>query len=243
MSNAFSLSASLAALLLVATGTACAAAVETAVEKKTGDMPASVEKVIGEAAAEGLPVQGLKAKAAEGMAKRVSPESLACACRARLEALRKAHELVGPDAAHRILVESIGRCLESGLDPKIVREIVDLAATQSIPPGRLAGVIDAGEDAWLSGLGAEEVRDLMKELIRRGASRRECHLAVERAGQLKGEGNQGESLKQRLWGKCPSPGCPESSRGDHKGNGHPGGGGGCGGPGPARGCSDGSGQP
>ena len=234
---------SLVLAVLVVPAPAWAASDTAPIRAPSGPLPVAVEQVMAEAAREGLPVQGLQAKAAEGMAKRVSPDALACACRARLEALRKAHELVGPDAAHRILVESIGRCLESGLDPKIVREIVDLAATQSIPPGRLAGVIDAGEDAWLSGLGAEEVRDLMKELIRRGASRRECHLAVERAGQLKGEGNQGESLKQRLWGKCPSPGCPESSRGDHKGNGHQGGGGGCGGPGPGRGCPDGAGEP
>ena len=242
MNSALSLVASLA-FLVVSTGPAGAAAGVAPAEKNTGAVPASVEQVIGEAAAEGLPVQGLKAKAAEGMAKRVSPETLACTCRARLEALRKARELVGPDAVHRILVESIGRCFESGLSPEVVREILDLAKAQSIPPGRVAGVMDAGEDAWLSGLGADEVRDLMKELLQRGASRRECHLAVERAGQLKGEGHRGESLKQRLWGKCPSPGCSESSRGDHKGNGHQGGGGGCGGPGPGRGCPDGAGEP
>lgn len=194
-----------------------------------GGLPPSVEKVIGEAAAEGLPVQGLKAKAAEGVAKKASPDALVCACRARLDSLRKARELAGPAASHRVLIESIGRCLESGLDPAVVREIIDLAGAQSVPPGRLAAVIDAGEDAWLSGLGAKDVRDLMVELIQRGASRGECHLAVQRAGQLKGEGNQGESLKQRLWGRGRPSQCPGCEKSESKGNGHRGG---CGGKGP-----------
>ena len=219
---------------LVAGPTAWAGSGDSRAAAPAGRFPPSVEKVIGEAAAEGLPVQGLKAKAAEGLAKRVSPDVLACACRVRLDFLRKARELVGPDSSHCVLLESIGRSLESGLDPAVVREIADQAGAQSIPPGRLAAVIDAGEDAWLSGLSAKDVRDLMQELLQRGASRGECHLAVQRAGQLKGEGNQGESLKQRLWGKGrPSkcPGCENPSKADSKKNGHQGSGG-CGGKGP-----------
>ena len=202
-------------------------------------LPAEVDHILREASAEGLPVRGLQAKAAEGLAKRASTEAMASACRARMNALRKAREMAGSHGAHAVLMESLGRCLESGIPADIVNEVLQAGTQQGVPPGRMAAALDAGEDAILSGLNAGEARTLMLELMSRNAGRREGRLAVERARQLKCEGAQGENLRQRLWGGRTGSGagdCPsdsDSSRRPREGNGRHGGGGGMGG-GPRR---------
>ncbi|MBP7276460.1 MAG: hypothetical protein KBA51_09685 [Kiritimatiellae bacterium] len=197
-------------------------------------LPAEVESLLREAAEEGLPVRGLRAKAAEGLAKRAPTEAIASACRARRDALRKAREMAGSHGVHAVLLESLGRCLESGLSGDIVNEVLQTGTQQGVPPGRLAAVLDAGEDAVLSGLSAEESRLLMLELMSRKAGRREGRLAVERARQLKCEGAQGESLRRRLWGgrsNSDTEGCPANSEPSprmHEGKGRRGNGGGMG---------------
>ena len=202
-------------------------------------LPAEVDQILREAAADGLPVRGLQAKAAEGLAKQASAEAMASACRARMDVLRKARAMAGAHAAHAVLLESLGRCLESGIPADIVNEVLQAGTQQGVPPGRMAAALDAGEDAILSGLNAGEARILMMELMSRNAGRREGRLAVERARQLKCEGAQGENLRQRLWGGrtgSGAGGCPsdsDSSRRPREGNGRHGGGGGMGG-GPRR---------
>ncbi len=176
---------------------------------------------------EGLPVDCLRTRLLEGLAKRAEPDVLAEAVGSRLGALRAARDMIRTagyadpsEPAHGELLTSTARAIESGMPPDDLGAVLARGRGQS--GGRMQTIVESGESLALAGVDAPTVRAFMIDCLDRNLRRMEMLRAARFSIQQHRGGMNGAEIRRALWGDDASQALP--LRGPGAGRGGPGGG-------------------
>lgn len=178
-----------------------------------------------------LPVDPLRTRLQEGLAKGAAPDAIHAALLARLTALKRARDMVRAagydetaETSHRDLMHGTALALESGLDADDVAGVLRRGGGESAL--RVQTAIESGESLHLAGVDRATVRDLMFDCLDRNLRRMEMLRATRFTIQQHRTGMTGSVIRQRLWGNDASspPHGNQVPGGNGAGRGGPGGG-------------------
>jgi hypothetical protein len=161
-------------------------------------------EVVEIAEREGLPVEAILIRLEEGVVKHADQAALVHTVRERLEALRRAREIlsdpsVGPSGCRRQeeLLPVVASALESRVPVGGIQQA--LQAGNRLRLCRLKTVLQTGESLRLMGLGDETVSGLMQDFVARNLCCGEMLRAARLAGQQRRAGVPDAQIRELLW--------------------------------------------
>jgi hypothetical protein len=175
-----------------------------------GEIQPSLD-VVAIAAKEGLPVEAVLIRLEEGVVKQADQAALVHTVRQRLDALRRAREIlsdpsVGPLGYRRQqeLLAVVASALESRVPVEGMRRALE--AGSGFRLCRLKTVVQAGESLKLMGLDDETVSSLMEDFVTRNLCCGEMLRAARLAGQQHRAGAPDSQIRELLWkGNAANP--------------------------------------
>lgn len=205
-------------------------------ELRAGGMAAEpaarLAEILDAAARDALPMEPLRNRLQEGLAKHAPPEAIRAALLARAGALKRAMQMLhaatydeNAEPSHRDLLLAAALALESGVAADDVAGVLQRGGGTSAL--RIQTAIEAGESLHLAGLDHDTVRTLMFDCLERNLRRMEMLRATRFTIQQHREGTSGGDIRRRLWGghEAGDPlGCAPGEGGPGNGRGGPGGG-------------------
>jgi hypothetical protein len=184
--------------------------------------------VVAVAAKEGLPVEAVLIRLEEGVVKQADQAVLVRRVRQRLDALRRAREILNDPSAGPLgyrrqqeLLPVVASALESRVPVDGMRRALE--AGSNLRLCRLKTVVEAGESLKLMGLHDETVSGLMEDFATRNLCCGEVLRAARLAGQQHRAGVPDSQIRELVWrdtqARPPSSAddCPRRSHGRGRG--------------------------
>jgi hypothetical protein len=170
--------------------------------------PAVVDRmaaILRDCEAAGLPMDSLRVRLQEGIAKNASQESLVEALEVRARALRRARALADEagfgqqvGAVGHELLNSLASAIESGMPEAVLQEAVGQSGGGSAY--RLQTVVECGEGLHLAGVESDGILAFMRDCLSRGLGRMEVLRASRFVMQRHREGVPCADILKELWG-------------------------------------------